>query len=254
MQLYDNPETKIVYASDDAQDQAMQLITADEIAGLVAQGYTVDSSAQPFVPEAAPVSGETGTPATLGATGSSATDVGASSTSSTGATDSALFAPVTTPAVPTTSSTGEGDAPLTPAPSVSPSAPAGTATLADGTDAATGVPLVVTPVNAVGTVDVNGQAAPEAGIPPAAPATLPVVTADQTSTAVAPVISSTSLGTSSTAVVGVDQAAAAQPPLTPSEVHLYFERIKKEIQGFGIALEAQEHAFFDNLKAKILGD
>lgn len=48
--LYYNPATKIIFASRDAQDGSIEAITADQVPDLIANGATVDSSADSLVP------------------------------------------------------------------------------------------------------------------------------------------------------------------------------------------------------------
>jgi hypothetical protein len=47
--LYFNPETKVIFASEDAQDAAIQTIQPDAVPDLIANGATVDSSADNLV-------------------------------------------------------------------------------------------------------------------------------------------------------------------------------------------------------------
>ncbi len=250
--LFYNPNTKIIFASDDAQDSSIQTLTASEVAPLVADGATVDSSAEPLITasEADTATGE----ATASASSSpSVADTSASSTAATAAsTDTTASAAsegeagestVSTGSTPATSDTATSPVAVAavptaaqPATTVALSTPAANDDLSASTDGqataspVTGVPVVVAPATLIGSVDENQQSVPAAGVPPASTTAVPAV-----------------------AIAGDQTVAAVPAATTPGEIHLYFERIKKEIEGFGLALEESEHRFFDELKAKILG-
>lgn len=100
MTIYQNPETKVVFASDDAQAAPITEIQASDIAGYQAQGYTVDSSASSFVTSTSTAATpDTSTTDTTGQTATTSAPVADTSstvdasTSSSAGTDSA---PVTT--------------------------------------------------------------------------------------------------------------------------------------------------------------
>lgn len=251
--LYKNPDTKIIFASDDAQSGSIVEIQSTDIAALTADGYTVDSSADSYLPTPdATASGEA-TPTSADAmpvTSATNTDMPTNTASSPAATDATPVSStategadtVATPTAAETQATNTADAATTSAADqkaaeqavadagVDTTKDVGTVTLTP-TDVGSLAGTAVTP-GGVPVVEAQPQAVTVAG--PTYPANSPVVAAASTA------------GVTATAADG----SVADPVLPPtyadaSDHKSLLEVFLRDMEGIPAMGKAEIHMFVD---------